>query len=178
MTLKRLYESHFDFRYEDMDSTPFKSGNWHQWRDVTLNHFPQPMTVIEAAIYKGMIPSKSEAKRLLKGGAIRLGLADENTGLKSCKKLTQDRPLEPNDLIRIGLKGLWIRPNRPTLMDELQYAWERLRERIRMPIALATLTAVTFLLAGCLNVPPATQKLQRNKPHEGMSFRADGWENR
>lgn len=45
---------------------------------------------------------------------------------------------------------------------------------IRMPIGALYTLCSAFLLAGCLNV--AETKPVKNKPHEGMSFRADGWE--
>lgn len=48
----------------------------------------------------------------------------------------------------------------------------------RMPIAALYTLCSAFLLAGCLNVAETPQKRPQNKPHEGMSFRCDGYEPR
>jgi hypothetical protein len=118
MTLSAFYEDHFGFRYADMDARNFLEGNFYQWRDYQL---PTNETIIAFGLSKGMFASKADARRKLQNGAIRVGLNDEKTPFKKCAKLTADRPLEPNDLVRVGIRCFGIVPQRPTFLQNLRH---------------------------------------------------------
>lgn len=118
-SLTGFYEQHFGFRYRDIDQSDFRPGNYWQWRDYEMP--ANLVSLVEFALEKKLLSSKTDAKRKLESGAIRIGLNDEKTPFKSCQKLKQDRPLEPNDFIRIGAKCLGIVPRKPTLWQDLQF---------------------------------------------------------
>ncbi len=118
MKLRRWLESYWGLDYDRLSDGKFDSANYFQSRDY---EFQSPATVIEMMVATKMVDSKTEAKRAIKSGAVRVGLGDEWTPFGDCKKLTADRLLEPNDLVRMGRKAFRMVPKRPTFKEEVIY---------------------------------------------------------
>lgn len=121
-TLTRFYEDNLGFRYSDADSRPFDNSgqDYWQWRDYEMPS--QPVGLIDFGIRNGFFVSKSDAKRKIQAGAVRVGLNDEKTPFRQCVKLLADRLLEPNDIIRTGKRMFGIIPPKPTLLQNLLFS--------------------------------------------------------
>jgi len=129
-TLKCFYENHFGFKYNEINSSPFNKAQFEywQWRDYQLPI--EPIGIIDFGVKVGFFNSRSDGFRKLKGGAIRVGLNDEKTGRRQCAILRKDRAVEPNDLIRVGMKMFGFVPRKPTFKEELFYLLEQFVEKI------------------------------------------------
>jgi hypothetical protein len=124
--LRLFYENHFGFSYDRVDSRPFDNKciiNCWQFRDY---EFVPNIDILNFGVEVGFFTSKSEGRRKLKEGAVRIGSNHVKTPYRQCVKLQENQELQPNDFIRMGLRMFGMIPRKPTPQQELIYFMEQI----------------------------------------------------